>query len=83
MDILIVFTSYYFADKANQVLENTDIRFKLVALPPELSDVCGMAIRVSPDYINRVQVILKEHRISPSHIYWYKKGEQPILYVES
>lgn len=83
MDIVIVFTSYYFADKLDKILTAQGIAFKLIAVPPEISDACGMAIRIQPSLIDTVKAIMKDNHISPSHIYWYTKGEEPIVYKGS
>lgn len=80
MDIIILFTSYYFANKIDRILTEQRIEFTLIAVPPEISSACGMAIRIKPDRLDIVQEIMTSHHISPSHIYWYRKGEEPRLY---
>ncbi|WP_273420500.1 DUF3343 domain-containing protein [Veillonella caviae] len=80
MDIVILFTSYYFADKTDKVLTKEGLDFKLIPVPTEISDACGMAIRIKPELLTSVQQIMEENRISSSHIYYYEKGKKPILY---
>lgn len=80
MELVILFTSYYFADKADKILHQKGIVFTLCPVPKEISESCGMAIRIQPELIDTVKAILKENNISPSHIYWYEKGRAPIPY---
>ena len=82
MELVILFTSYYFADKADKVLTAQGVQFKLSPVPKEISESCGMAIRIAPELIDSVKALLKENHISPSHIHWYTKGAEPVLYEE-
>ena len=80
MNIVILFTSYYFADKTDKILTKEGLDFKLIPVPTEISGACGMAIRIKPEWLTSVQQIMEENRISSSHIYYYEKGKEPILY---
>ena len=78
--LLIVFTSYYFGDKADKVLIELDVPHQLMATPPELYDMCGLSIEIYPSIVEQVKVILKEHKISTSGLFWYEKGELAVPY---
>ena len=74
MDIIILFTSYYFATKADTMLTKELVPHNLMATPPELSDVCGLCIRVHPNVVEMVLSLLKVHKMSHSGIFYYEKG---------
>ena len=78
--LLIVFTSYYFGDKADKVLIELDVPHQLMATPPELYDMSGLSIEIDPSIVEQVKVILKEHKISTSGLFWYEKGELAVPY---
>ena len=78
--LLIVFTSYYFGDKADKVLIELDVPHQLMATPPELYDMCGLSIEIDPSIVEQVKVILKEHKISTSGLFWCEKGELAVPY---
>lgn len=78
--LLVVFTSYYFGDKADKVLSELNVPHQLMATPPELHDMCGLSIEIEPDIADRVKTILKDHRISTSGLFWYEKGELAVPY---
>ena len=78
--LLIVFTSYYFGDKADKVLIELDVPHQLMATPPELYDMWGLSIEIDPSIVEQVKVILKEHKISTSGLFWYEKGELAVPY---
>ena len=46
--LLVVFTSYYFGDKADKVLTELEVPHQLMATPPELYDMCGLSIEIDP-----------------------------------
>ena len=78
--LLIVFTSYYFGDKADKVLIELDMPHQLMATPAELYDRCGVSREIDPSIVEQVKVILKEHKISTSGLFWYEKGELAVPY---
>ena len=49
-------------------------------VPSELSSACGLAIGVAESYMEDVLRIFEEHKITPSHMYYYEKGKEPIEY---
>ncbi len=79
--ILILFSSYYFADKADIILGQYKVPHQLMPVPPELSSACGLAIGVAALYMEDVLNIFEEHKITPSHMYYYEKGKEIIPYV--
>lgn len=79
--LLIVFTSYYFGDKADKVLTELEVPHQLMATPPELDDMCGLSIQIESNIVEQAQTILKEHKISISGLFLYEKGKLAIPYV--
>lgn len=80
--LLVVFTSYYFGDKADKILTELSVPHQLMATPPELNDMCGLSIQIEPTIVNRVQTALKEHKISTSGLFWYEKGKPVLAYKD-
>ena len=78
--LLVVFTSYYFGDKADKVLTELDVPHQLMSTPPELYDMCGLSIAIDSSIVDQVKTILKEHKISMSGFFWYEKGELAVPY---
>lgn len=78
--ILILFSSYYFADKADTMLGQYKVPHQLMPVPPELSSACGLSIGVLEEYIEEVLRIFEVEKITPSHMYYYEKGKEPIVY---
>ncbi|MDU1336156.1 MAG: putative Se/S carrier-like protein, partial [Veillonella sp.] len=46
--LLVVFTSYYFGDKADKILTELEVPHQLMATPPELYDMCGLSVQIDP-----------------------------------
>ena len=80
--LLVVFTSYYFGDKADKVLTELEVPHQLMATPPELTDMCGSSIQIEPSIVKQVQAILKEHKISMSGLFLYEKGALAVPYED-
>ena len=80
--LLVVFTSYYFGDKADKILTELEVPHQLMATPPELYDMCGLSVQIDPSIVEQVQTILKEHKISTSGLFWYEKGELAVPYKD-
>ena len=81
--ILILFSSYYFADKADKTLGQYKVPHQLMPVPPELSSACGLSIGVQEEYIEEVLRIFEVEKITPSHMYDYEKGKESIEYKRS
>ena len=79
--ILILFSSYYFADKADKTLGQYKVPHQLMPVPPELSSTCGLSIGIKEEYIEEVLRIFEVEKITPSYMYYYEKGKEPIAYV--
>ena len=79
--LLVVFTSYYFGDKADKILTELSVPHQLMATPSELNDMCGLSIQIDLNTVEQVQTILKEHKISTSGLFWYEKGKPAIAYA--
>ena len=78
--ILILFSSYYFADKADKMLGQYKVPHQLMPVPQELSSACGLSIGVQEKHIEEVLCIFQVEKITPSHMYYYEKGKEPIVY---
>ena len=52
-------------------------------VPPELSSACGLSIGVQEENIEEVLRIFEVEKITPSHMYYYEKGKEPIEYVRT
>ena len=61
--LLVVFTSYYFGDKADKILTELSVPHQLMATPPELNDMCGLSIQIDLNTVEQVQTILKDIRL--------------------
>ena len=81
--VLVLFSSYYFADKADKMLGQYKVPHQLMPVPPELSSACGISIGVQKEYIEEVLRIFEVEKITPSHMYDYEKGKEPIEYKRS
>ena len=81
--VLVLFSSYYFADKADKMLGQYKVPHQLMPVPPELSSACGLSIGVQEEYIEEVLRIFEVEKITPSHMYDYEKGKEPIEYKRS
>lgn len=81
MKVLILFSSYYFADKADKALAIHGVIHQLMPVPPELSSACGLAIGVAESYMEDVLRIFEEHKITSSHMYYYEKGKEILPYI--
>ena len=81
--VLVLFSSYYFADKADKMLGQYKVPHQLMPVPPELSSACGISIGVQKKYIEEVLRIFEVEKITPSHMYDYEKGKEPIEYKRS
>lgn len=81
--VLVLFSSYYFADKADKMLGQYKVPHQLMPVPPELSSACGISIGVQKEYIEEVLRIFEVEKITPSHMYYYEKGKEPIEYKRS
>ncbi|MBS4913324.1 MAG: DUF3343 domain-containing protein [Veillonella sp.] len=49
MDILILFTDYYFATKAEEALQTAGIKVNLIPTPLVLKNTCGLCILIKPE----------------------------------
>ena len=81
--VLVLFSSYYFADKADKMLGQYKVPHQLMPVPPELSSACGLSIGVQEEYIEEVLRIFEVEKITPSHMYDYEKGKEPVEYKRS
>lgn len=82
MELLILFTDYYFATKAEQVLQAAGIKLRLIPTPPILNNTCGLCILIKPcdgdedvriELKNQILQSLKEANISHSGLYGYNR----------
>ena len=79
--VLVLFSSYYFADKADKMLGQYKVPHQLMPVPPELSSACGLSIGVQEENIEEVLRIFEVEKITPSHMYYYEKGKEILPYA--
>ena len=80
--VLVVFTSYYFGDKADKILTELEVPHQLMATPPELNDMCWLSKQIEATIVHGVPKALKEHKISTSGLFWYEKGKPVLAYKD-
>ena len=68
--VLVLFSSYYFADKADKMLGQYKVSHQLMPVPPELSSTCGLSIGINEEYIKEVLHIFEVEKITPSQMYY-------------
>lgn len=80
MDILILFTDYYFATKADALLAKEGIKHQLIPTPTALDNTCGLCILLPKEQLHssllEVLTKLQQAHISHSGIYAYDKSRQ-------
>lgn len=85
MELLILFTDYYFATKAEQVLQAEGVKLSLIPTPPILNNTCGLCILIRPydddegiclEIKNKILQILKGANVSHSGFYRYNRSTQ-------
>lgn len=72
MDTLILFTSYYFAAKAEKALQVGQVEVQLIPTPPALSSSCGLCLLLARQDLPRAAKLLVANRISHSGLYTYE-----------
>ncbi len=82
MDRIILFTSYYFAKKAEEVMKESHIEGQLIATPPALHNACGLCIILVASSLYPFLSLLREKGISHSGAYTYSSPFEPSHKVE-
>lgn len=78
MDRIVLFTSYYFAVKAEKVLQEARVPFRLIATPPVLEEACGLCILFHHQHMEQVVDVLVLNKISHSGMYVYRGAKEPV-----
>jgi len=73
---LILFTSYYFATKAETYLKGNGIPIKLIATPPQLNDCCGLCILLGEEDVEQAKALMVKGKISHSGIFTYSNTKE-------
>lgn len=71
MKVIVLFTSYYFADKADKVLMEAVISHQMIATPPALHHCCGLCVLFDKVHLKEVLLILQKEKVSHSGMYEY------------
>ncbi|MEC9490395.1 MAG: DUF3343 domain-containing protein [Halanaerobiales bacterium] len=71
-DKLILFESTHHSIKAERVLFDNDLDYRMAAVPPEISTDCGSAITV-PAELDKLIDLFEENKILVKAIYNFKK----------
>ncbi|RAK08491.1 uncharacterized protein DUF3343 [Halanaerobium saccharolyticum] len=74
-DKLILFESTHHSIKAERVLFDNDLDYRMAAVPPEISSDCGSAITV-PAELEMLKKLFEENNILVKAIYNFKKGNR-------
>lgn len=74
MEILIVFTDYYFATKAEKALKTATIKLQLIPTPAVLHHACGLCILCAKADLVQVLAVLKDARVTHSGVYEYDRA---------
>lgn len=74
---VILFTSYYFATKAETVLIEANQSILLVATPESLHYACGLCILCNSVRLENILGLLAEQQITWSAVYRYEKFSGP------
>ena len=74
---IILFTSYYFATKAENALMEAKQAIVLVATPESLHYACGLCILCHKDRLAKVLRLLIDRKITWSGIYRYENFSGP------
>ena len=69
---LILFQSTHHSIKAEKVLMENDVLYRMAAVPPEISTDCGSAITV-PTELEKIKKLFEENKILVEAIYEVKK----------
>ena len=64
----VLFPNHLEGLKLEKVLKEENIKYTITPAPRELSSCCGITIRIKPELTDRVQSIVKAHKISISSI---------------
>lgn len=68
---LVLFRSTYHSIKAEKILTEADIRYRMAAVPPEISSDCGSAISSAAD-LQKLKDLFAENNILVEAIYEFK-----------
>ena len=82
MDRIILFTSYYFATKAEKVLAEAAIPSRLIATPPALDEACGLCVLFKQKDLEKVLDALFRGKVSHSGIYEYQGPKAPVKKIK-
>lgn len=72
---LILFESTHHSIKAERVLFDNDLNYRMAAVPPEISTDCGSAITV-PAELEMLKKLFEENNILVKAIYEFKQAER-------
>lgn len=76
MNRLILFTSFYFATKAEKVLQPL-FAVKLIPTPPQLDACCGLCLLCEAEALTQILETLRAQKISYFGIYTYEGVHAP------
>ena len=82
MENLIVFTNYYFAYKAEKMLQAEGIKLQLIPTPPALHNMCGLCILCAQADLERILELLQAAHITHSGLYTYDRASKKCTKVQ-
>lgn len=75
---LILFTSYYFASKMENLAKEARLSVQLIPTPASLSHACGMCIICQEEELSQLVSVMKQNGISHSGIYQFNGPHQKV-----
>ncbi len=81
-DGIILFTSYYFAAKAERELNEAGEAVLIIATPKALHHACGLCLLFKRERLKQVQSIMQHAHINWTGIYGYKDVNGPYETLE-
>jgi hypothetical protein len=72
---VVLFPSVHFALRAEKLMKQRGIPFKLIPVPRHISSDCGICLRFSWDQREEVEAVLKEAKVNVEGI--HRLGNDP------
>ncbi|NJC88902.1 MAG: DUF3343 domain-containing protein [Desulfuromonas sp.] len=74
-DYVAIFHSIHRVLRAEQLLKQHKAAFLLIPVPRKLTSDCGLALRIAPEHLAAVYVLLAEAGLLPPELYQLRTGE--------
>jgi hypothetical protein len=74
-EYVAIFHSIHRVLRAEQLLKRAGVAFLLIPVPRKLTSDCGLALRIAPEHLAAVFVVLTEASLLPPELYQLLGGE--------